>query len=158
MSSGEIITTEMKSFIGLETKPKTYLVEKHSVERFAEAIEDENPLYLDKKYANRIKGGLITPPTYIRLFKPNKLEKKFPEPFSNLVDGGSSYSFYKNIYVGDEITVISKLKDLFLKTGTMGEMLFKVTLISYMNQKKELVSTQEIVTITYGKGEKTFLG
>ena len=32
-----------------ETKPKTYLVEKHSVERFAEAIEDENPLYLDKK-------------------------------------------------------------------------------------------------------------
>ena len=40
----------------------------------------------------------------------------------------------------------------------MGEMLFKVTLISYMNQKKELVSTQEIVTITYGKGEKTFLG
>ena len=96
--------------------------------------------------------------TYIRLFKANKLEKKFPEPFSNLVDGGSSYSFYKNIYVGDEITVISKLKDLFLKTGTMGEMLFKVTLISYINQKKELVSTQEIVTITYGKGEKTFLG
>ena len=104
------------------------------------------------------KGGLIAPPTYVRLFKANRLEKKFPEPFSNLVDGGSSYNFHKDIFVGDKITVVSKLKDLFLKSGTMGDMLFKVTLISYTNQNNELVATQEVVTITYGKGEKTFLG
>ena len=29
---------------------------------------------------------------------------------------------------------------------------------SYTNQNNELVATQEVVTITYGKGEKTFLG
>ena len=44
------------------------------------------------------------------------------------------------------------------KVNPMGDMLFKVTLISYTNQKNELVATQEVVTITYGKGEKTFLG
>ena len=158
MSNKSIITDEMKNFIGLETDPKSYFVERHSVERFVDAIQDENPIYIDENFAKEQKGGLIAPPTYVRLFKANRLEKKFPEPFSNLVDGGSSYNFHKDIFVGDKITVVSKLKDLFIKSGTMGDMLFKVTLISYTNQKNELVATQEVVTITYGKGEKTFLG
>jgi len=158
MTQQQIITDEMKSFLGLETEPKSYVVEKHSVERFAEAIQDENQLYINENYAIEHKGGLITPPTYVRLFRANRLKRKFPEPFSNLVDGGSSYNFFKDIYVGDEISVVSKLKDLFVKSGSMGDMLFKVTLTSYTNQKNELVATQEIVTITYGKGEKTFLG
>ena len=157
MSQSEIISDEMRKFINLKTKPKIYNVDRHSVERFAEAIGDDNPIYFNKTYAKKTMGGLIAPPTYVRLLRPNKLEKEFPEPFSNLVDGGSSYNFYEHIYVGDKISVVSKLKDLFIKTGKIGDMLFKLTLISYTNQKKILVTTQEVTTITYGKGEKTFL-
>ena len=157
MSQSEIISDEMRKFINLKTKPKIYTVDRHSVERFAEAIGDDNPIYFNKTYAKKTMGGLIAPPTYVRLLRPNKLEKEFPEPFSNLVDGGSSYNFYEHIYVGDKISVVSKLKDLFIKTGKIGDMLFKLTLISYTNQKKILVTTQEVTTITYGKGEKTFL-
>jgi|TARA_B100001750_G_scaffold241619_1_gene253454 acyl dehydratase len=157
MSQSEIISDEMRKFINLKTKPKIYNVDRHSVERFAEAIGDDNPIYFNETYAKKTMGGLIAPPTYVRLLRPNKLEKEFPEPFSNLVDGGSSYNFYEHIYVGDKISVVSKLKDLFIKTGKIGDMLFKLTLISYTNQKKILVTTQEVTTITYGKGEKTFL-
>jgi len=91
------------------------------------------------------------------LIKPNKLNKIFPDPFSNLVDGGSSYIFYEKIFVGDEITVVSQLKDLFIKSGSMGEMMFKISLTTYTNQNKIVVTEQEITTIYYGKGEKTFL-
>ena len=157
MSQSEIISDEMRKFINLKTKPKIYNVDRHSVERFAEAIGDDNPIYFNETYAKKTMGGLIAPPTYVRLLRPNKLEKEFPEPFSNLVDVGSSYNFYVHIYVGDKISVVSKLKDLFIKTGKIGDMLFKLTLISYTNQKKILVTTQEVTTITYGKGEKTFL-
>ena len=157
MSQSEIISDEMRKFINLKTKPKIYNVDRHSVERFAEAIGDDNPIYFNETYAKKTMGGLIAPPTYVRLLRPNKLEKEFPEPFSNLVDGGSSYNFYEHIYVGDKISVVSKLKDLFIKTGKIGDMLFKLTLISYTNQKKILVTTHEVTTITYGKGEKTFL-
>ena len=157
MSQSEIISDEMRKFINLKTKQKIYNVDRHSVERFAEAIGDDNPIYFNETYAKKTMGGLIAPPTYVRLLRPNKLEKEFPEPFSNLVDGGSSYNFYEHIYVGDKISVVSKLKDLFIKTGKIGDMLFKLTLISYTNQKKILVTTQEVTTITYGKGEKTFL-
>ena len=157
MSQSEIISDEMRKFINLKTKPKIYNVDRHSVERFAEAIGDDNPIYFNETYAKKTMGGLIAPPTYVRLLRPNKLEKEFPEPFSNLVDGGSSYNFYEHIYVGDKISVVSKLKDLFIKTGKIGDMLFKLTLISYTNQKNLLVTSQEVTTITYGKGEKTFL-
>lgn len=157
MSSKEIITDEMRSFIGLESDPVTYVVEKHSIEHFARAIGESNPIYFDEQFAKDNVGGIIAPPTFIRLFRPKRLEKQFPDSFSNLVDGGSSYTFYEKIFVGDKITVVSKLKDLFIKSGSFGDMMFKISLTSYTNQKNILVAEQEITTILYGKGEKTFL-
>ena len=157
MSSKEIITDEMISFIGLESDPVTYVVEKHSIEHFARAIGESNPIYFDEQFAKDNVGGIIAPPTFIRLFRPKRLEKQFPDSFSNLVDGGSSYTFYEKIFVGDKITVVSKLKDLFIKSGSFGDMMFKISLTSYTNQKNILVAEQEITTILYGKGEKTFL-
>ncbi|GIS30013.1 MAG: MaoC family dehydratase N-terminal domain-containing protein [Chloroflexota bacterium] len=157
MSSKEIITDEMRSFIGLESDPVTYVVEKHSIEHFARAIGESNPIYFDEQFAKDNVGGIIAPPTFIRLFRPKRLEKQFPDSFSNLVDGGSSYTFHEKIFVGDQITVVSKLKDLFIKSGSFGDMMFKISLTTYTNQKNILVAEQEITTILYGKGEKTFL-
>ena len=157
MSSKEIITDEMRSFIGLESDPVTYVVEKHSIEYFARAIGESNPIYFDEQFAKDNVGGIIAPPTFIRLFRPKRLEKQFPDSFSNLVDGGSSYTFHEKIFVGDQITVVSKLKDLFIKSGSFGDMMFKISLTTYTNQKNILVAEQEITTILYGKGEKTFL-
>tara|TARA_Y100001934_G_C12226099_1_gene713041 strand:- start:532 stop:1008 length:477 start_codon:yes stop_codon:yes gene_type:complete len=157
MSSKEIITDEMRSFIGLESDPITYVVEKHSIEHFARAIGESNPIYFDEQFAKDNVGGIIAPPTFIRLFRPKRLEKQFPDSFSNLVDGGSSYTFHEKIFVGDQITVVSKLKDLFIKSGSFGDMMFKISLTTYTNQKNILVAEQEITTILYGKGEKTFL-
>lgn len=157
MTPNEIITDEMRSFIGLESDPVTYVVEKHSIEHFARAIGESNPIYFDEQFAKDNVGGIIAPPTFIRLFRPKRLEKQFPDSFSNLVDGGSSYTFHEKIFVGDQITVVSKLKDLFIKSGSFGDMMFKISLTSYTNQKNILVAEQEITTILYGKGEKTFL-
>ena len=157
MTPNEIITDEMRSFIGLESDPVTYVVEKHSIEHFARAIGESNPIYFDEQFAKDNVGGIIAPTTFIRLFRPKRLEKQFPDSFSNLVDGGSSYTFYEKIFVGDKITVVSKLKDLFIKSGSFGDMMFKISLTSYTNQKNILVAEQEITTILYGKGEKTFL-
>ena len=157
MSSKEIITDEMRSFIGLESDPVTYVVEKHSIEHFARAIGESNPIYFDEQFAKDNVGGIIAPPTFIRLFRPKRLEKQFPDSFSNLVDGGSSYTFHEKIFVGDQITVVSKLKDLFIKSGSFGDMMFKdFTNILYKSKKYTRCRTK-ITTILYGKGEKTFL-
>ena len=56
--------------------------------------------------------------------------------------------------VGDQITVVRKITDLYEKSGRMGTMLFKISEISYTGQDGNLKAIQTTTTITYGTGEK----
>jgi acyl dehydratase len=150
-----VITDELRSFIGLESVPTTYDVERHAVERFAAAIGDPNLLYSDRETAEASSyASLIAPPTFFRSLLPGDLPKPFPEPFAHVLDGGSKYRYNEPVKVGDSITVVRKFIDMFEKHGRMGAMLFKVAEISYTNQADRLVATQTTTTITYGTGEK----
>ena len=154
-ASESVITDELRSFIGLESRPASYDIERHAVERFACAIGDPNPLYSDQDAARDSSyGGLIAPPTFFRSLLPGGYTNPFPEPFAHVLDGGSKYRFHEPVRVGDRITVVRKITDLFEKNGRMGAMLFKITEISYTNQHDQLVATQATTTITYGIGEK----
>ena len=150
-----VITDELRSFIGLESKPVTYEIERHAVERFACAVGDPNPLYSNEDIAkNSPYGGLIAPPTFFRSLLPGQYPTPYPEPFAHILDGGSSYKYLEPVKVGDQITVTRKIVDLFEKHGKMGTMLFKISEISYVNQLGTVVATQTTTTITYGSGEK----
>jgi len=149
-----VVTDEMCGYIGMCSIPVTYTVEKHAVERFAAAIGDVNPLYSDTGKASATShGGLIAPPTFYRSLLPGAYPKEFPEPFAHILDGGSKYRHRRPARVGEEITVVRELKNLFSKSGRMGDMLFKVAEISYLDSSGDLVATQETTTITYGHGE-----
>lgn len=149
------ITDELRSFIGMESSPVTYDVEKHAVERFACALGDPNPLYTNEVAARKSSyGGLIAPPIFVRSFLPGAYPTPYPEPFAHILDGGSKYRFNEPVRVGDRITVIRKIVDLFEKQGRLGPMIFKISEISYVNQLGQLAATQTSTTITYGTGEK----
>lgn len=149
------ITYELRSFIGIESKPATYVIERHAVERFACAIGDPNPLYTDEITArNSSYGGLIAPPTFVRSLLPGAYPRPYPEPFAHILDGGSKYRFYFPVRVGDRITVTRKITGLSEKHGRLGTMLFRVSEISYVNQLGQKVATQATTTITYGDGAK----
>ena len=150
-----VISDELRSFIGLESIPVSYDIERHAVERFAAAIGDPNPLYSDREVAEDSSyGSLIAPPTFFRSLLPGDYPTVYPEPFAHILDGGSKYRFNEPVRVGDQITVVRKITDLFEKHGRMGTMLFKISEISYTNQMERLVATQTTTTITYGTGEK----
>jgi acyl dehydratase len=150
-----VITDELRSFIGLESNLVTYDIERHAIDRFACAIGDPNPLYSDQNAARDSSyGGLIAPPTFFRSLLAGKLPKSFPEPFAHVLDGGSKYRYYEPVRVGDQITVVRKLIEIFEKHGRMGTMLFKISETAYTNQHGQVVATQATTTITYGTGEK----
>ena len=132
----------------------TYEVSKWDLARFACAVGDANPLYSNEEAARESAfGGLIAPPTFLRALLPGQARQRFPEPFAHILDAGSSYRFYYPVRAGDRITVTSRLKDLFVKTGKLGPMLFKVREIRYENQLGQVAAVQETTTITYGEGE-----
>lgn len=154
-SSDSVISEELRSFVGLKSIPSTYDIERHAVERFAAAIGDTSPMYSNQEAAEASSyGSLIAPPTFFRSLLPGDYPKPYPEPFAHILDGGSKYRYNEPVRVGDQITVVRKITDLFEKHGRMGTMLFKISEISYTNQAGRLVATQTTTTITYGTGEK----
>jgi acyl dehydratase len=156
-SDKSALNDELRSFIGVESNPVTYEIERHAVERFANAVGDPNPLHADEIAArNSSYGGLIAPPTFFRSLLPGAYPEPYPEPFAHILDGGSKYRYWEPVRVGDRITVTRKIIDLFEKQGRLGTMLFKIAEISYVNQLGQVAATQTTTTITYGTGEKDY--
>ncbi|MBA4116191.1 MAG: MaoC family dehydratase N-terminal domain-containing protein, partial [Rubrobacter sp.] len=59
----------LEQFIGQRSEPVMNVVEKGAVRKFAEAIGDLNPLYMDEEVAKASRyGRLIAPPTFPRTF------------------------------------------------------------------------------------------
>lgn len=145
-----IITPEMRAFVGSETVPAFYDIEKGAIRKFARAIGDPNPLYVDEAAA-RAAGyaGIIAPPTFARLLIPGEGKRPFPQPFKRILDGGSSYRYNEPLVAGDRVRVVSTLSELFEKQGRLGVMLFKVHEARYENQHGRVALTQRSTVITY---------
>ncbi len=148
---GKYISDEQKRFIGVESEPITHDVERGAIRLFAQAIGDPNPLFNDEKQARKTRfGGMIAPPTYIRLLMPREMPRvDIPNMPKRLLDGGSEWEFYEPIRPGDRITVIARLADLRETEGRMGTMVVRVTEVRYINQFDELCTIQRMSLINY---------
>ncbi|MEE9198418.1 MAG: MaoC family dehydratase N-terminal domain-containing protein [Dehalococcoidia bacterium] len=140
---------EAKKLLGVESEPITYDVEKGHIQRFAEAIEDPNPLWQDEAEASRTPyGGVVAPPTFARAFL-DRSEDDSLSSAARVLDGGSQWEYYGPVKVGDRITVTSKLADLFQKEGRLGTMTFHIREITFTNQNGEVVVKRRDTSITY---------
>ena len=152
MNEPSVITAGMRSAIGVESDPRVWEIEKGAVAKFALAMGDSNPLYSDEAAARRGPyGGLIAPPTFLRLLKPGPPSRAaYDQPLPHVLDGGSQYRFFEPIRVGDRVTVTSTLVEVFEKRGRLGLMLFRVHELRYLNQFEQLAAVQRRTTINYG--------
>ena len=124
-----------KSLIGLESEPVTVEIEKGMIKRFAEAVGDLNPLYVDEAAAQQSTWGrLIAPPTFPRtLGIEANLDSAFPWGKVRL-HGAHEYEFHRPVRAGDVITGRNKVVDVYEKSGRSGRMLFVITEARYTNQ------------------------
>ena len=57
----------LKDAVGWESKPQVIEVEKGRIRRFAQAVQDANPLWQDEEYAKNARyGSIIAPPTFLQ--------------------------------------------------------------------------------------------
>ena len=62
MTKKSAITQGMKNNIGVESPSITYDIEKGAIIKFAESIEDKNPIFNDDAAARRTRyGGIVAP-------------------------------------------------------------------------------------------------
>lgn len=148
---GSVITDEMRSFIGAESPQITYHVSHRDVARFNAAIRGILPPV--ENDPDLKDGGLMIEanPLILRSFITAPFDPPFPEPFHDVLDGGSRFRFIRPVVAGDKITVVRKMQEIFEKSGRFGPMLFKITQVSYSDASGELVATQESTSISYGR-------
>ncbi len=117
------ITLDLKRLIGQASEPVVNEVEKGAIRKFAEAIGDPNPIWVDDAAAAQF-GGIMGTPTFfttIRAGPPPHLEFKFGRVD---VATGREVEYFKPIRPGDKITAKTSLVALEEKQGRQGPMVF----------------------------------
>ena len=151
----DLITPELKKWIGTETELGSELVEAGAIKKFADAIKDPNPLWRDKEYAGKTPyQGIIAPPTFIHCLRSVGYANIRPQPMpwkkTSGLNGGNEFEYFESIRPGDVITGKAKLVDIFARqTRGLGPMIFNVVEMTYTNQKGEVVAKQRSTGITY---------
>jgi acyl dehydratase len=146
----------IKGSIGKSIKWTIKDITTLNIERFANVIGYENPMYFNKKYAQS-KGfkDVIAPPNFIATSanywtngpREEELNKDgthsmFQHSFNGdfrRMGGGQEIEFFKEIYPGDEIDISRKIQDVYSKQGKSGLLCFIVLLTEFHNQDNNLV-------------------
>jgi acyl dehydratase len=144
-----------KSDIGKVGKPVTLRIEAGKIREFAKSIKDPNPLYCDEELAKVERGGIMPPPTFLMTLahwddgggQPHvKLDTR------RILHGEQEFEYCKPIYVGDTLTAVTKVTNVFEKTGGRGgTMTFVVMATDFTNQQGEKVAIARCTVIETGQ-------
>ncbi|MFP5113156.1 MaoC family dehydratase N-terminal domain-containing protein [Bacillaceae bacterium C204] len=115
-----------KEQIGKQSNKVKNAVERGAVKKFAEAIGDIHPIYIDEETGRNSRyQNNIAPPTFPRTFDYGVIEG-LNLPNKGLIHGEQTFHYERPIRVGEEIFCYSKVKNYFEKKGSFGEMGFLV--------------------------------
>ncbi len=114
-------------FIGHRSEAVSNVVEKGAVKKFAEAIGDPNPLYVDEEAAKASRyGRLLAPPTFPRAFEYGEVEGIGP-PGQGLIHGEHRIRYERPLFVGEEVLCYAKVEDYYEKEGRKGTLGFLIS-------------------------------
>ncbi|MGM9927754.1 MAG: MaoC family dehydratase N-terminal domain-containing protein [Bacillus sp. (in: firmicutes)] len=117
-----------KSLIGLSGEPFVFEVEKRHIRQFAEAIGDDNPLYVDEEYAaTTAYGGIIAPPTFpVVIGQENGVGIDLKLDQRRMLHGEQEFIYTRPIRLGDQLHCQMKVADVYERVGKNGVMQFLV--------------------------------
>jgi acyl dehydratase len=136
-------------------------VTRDNIRNFAEAIGDNNPLWINEEYAGKSRLGMITaPPIFIYNVNHGTTPSLSPPGKPPLAHLGLLYAaaeleFFRPIYLGDEISVSGKAIDIVRKQSkALGPTLFVTGDAYYHNQRRELIATIRTIQCRFDPPEK----
>jgi acyl dehydratase len=164
--ASSLITDDMRRMVG-KWQGEPYVggeVHVEDIRKFAKAVGDNNPLWLDMDYARGTRwGGIIAPPTFIDRFSPfyvladdnsqGYLGGPLPieRPFKHGFSAGDEYENFRPVRPGDVIIATTTLGDMFEKQSRpgIGRMLFLQYVKTYRNQHNQVVSICRWTSVCY---------
>jgi len=152
------ITDELKALIGTTAEPVIMEVERGAIRRYANAIDDANPLFRDVEHARSSRyGEMICPPGFfgwpikggglmevLASLAPALARAGCPR----ILDGGVDFEFYLPIRAGDILTSYGKIADIRAREGKTGTMIFTTLETTFINQNGDLVAKRRATIIS----------
>lgn len=112
--------------IGKKSSKVKNTVERGAVKKFAEAVGDLHPIYVDEETGRNSRYRCnIAPPTFPRVFDYGEIAELFL-PNKGLIHGEQTYHYKRPLRVGENILCYSEIKNYYDKKGAFGEMGFLV--------------------------------
>ena len=156
-----MLPDEVKQFIGKSTGVRIFEVERGAIRRFADAVDDPNPLYRDDEYARNSRyGSIIAPPGFFgwpsRQPRGAPLTSEFVAGlgealanagFPRVLDGGMEYEFFQPVRAGDILAASTVVKDIIGREGRSGKMAFVIMETTYVNQNGDVVAKARSTSI-----------
>ena len=164
-----MLPEEVTKLIGQGAGMRIFEVEKGAIKKFADAVDDRNPLYWDEEFARNSRyGSIIAPPGFFGWPTKWARESTFPlssegaEPagaivdpravlaeagYSRVLDGGMEYEFFSPVRAGDTLVASSMIKDIVEREGKTGKMAFLFIETTYTNQNGDLVAKARQTTV-----------
>jgi acyl dehydratase len=142
-------------FIGQRSEPVVNAVEKEAVRKFAEAIADPNPLYVDEKAARMSRyGGLIAPPTFPRIFDYGEVEG-MGSPGQGFIHGEHRIRYERPLFVREEVRCYAEVKDYYEKEGREGVLGFLISeRVGETSEGERIFAMLDTAVLTPGMREK----
>ncbi|MFI8687232.1 MaoC family dehydratase N-terminal domain-containing protein [Rossellomorea sp. NPDC077527] len=136
-----------ESFIGKRSTPIENQVERGAVRKFAEAIGDPHPLYVDDATGKRSRyEGNIAPPTFPRVLGFGSVEG-LHLPNVGLIHGEQSFHYVRPLKVGESIQCYTEIKDYYERKGTDGALGFLVIEDVGVDLHGERIFTSQAIVI-----------
>lgn len=137
----------LKESIGKRSEKVKNTIERGAVRKFAEAIGDPAPLYIDEQAgaASRYNRN-IAPPTFPVTFDAGKIDG-LDLPSKGLIHGEQIYHYERPLFIGEDVYCWMEVKDYYEKSGNFGEMGFLVVIKKGESADGELLFTEERIVI-----------
>jgi len=152
--TSSFLTSEVLAYIGRESDPEVnrFPISEEMVYELADSIEDPNPIYRDYDYAkgSRFKSILCPPLASWKDFGPSidyfgagqERHVQVPLPFKSYgLNASRQWTFFRPVCVGDRLTRLFRIADIFERGGRTGQLVFIVRDEQQTNQRGELVQS-----------------
>lgn len=140
-----------RKHIGLELPTVEWPVEKGRLLAFARAIGETRPECVDEAAAHEAgHPSLLAPPTFwfgaeLDAGGVTTMFEILEVPIARVLHGEQSFTYHAPVYVGDVLTVKSRVADVVEKKG--GKMEFVTKQTSVTNQRGERVGEMRSVIV-----------
>lgn len=136
-----------KELIGKRSAPVKNVIERGAVKKFAEAIHDAAPIYIDEEAGKASRYGRnIAPPTFPITLAYGTIEE-LVLPTKGLIHGEQKFHYKRPLLVGEEVYCVTEIKNYYERTGSFGKMGFLVIERQGTDAQGELLYTEEQIII-----------